>query len=113
MTYRAVVTGTESVSVVEIASLIEEWVSEGGSIIVQSTRLGLTSSCPVVIADRDSSECPEDITNSTLSTPPPPSTSTSGAVAGGWSAGHSAAHCCDYSCGTPSKSTEVRIQGYK
>ncbi len=76
VTYRAVVTGTESMSVVEIASLIEEWVSEGGSIIVQSTRLGLTSSCPVVIADRDSPECPEDITNRTLSTPPPsPSTS--------------------------------------
>ncbi len=75
VTYRAVVTGTESVSVVEIASLIEEWVSKGGSIIVQSTRLGLTSSCPVVIADRDSPECPEDITNRTFSTQPPPSTS--------------------------------------
>ncbi len=86
VTYRAVITGTESVSVVEIASLIEEWVSKGGSIIVQSTRLGLTNSCPVVIADRDSPECPEDITNRTLSTPPP-STSTSGAVAGGVVAG--------------------------
>ncbi len=62
VTYRAVLTGTETVSAVELISLI------GRSIIVQSTRLGLTNTCPVVIADRDSPECPEDITNRTAST---------------------------------------------
>ena len=79
VTYRAVLMGTENLSVVNIASLISEWVSEGGIIIVQSTRLELTSSCPVVIADRDSPECPQDITNRPLTTSPttsptPPST---------------------------------------
>ena len=70
VTYRAVLMGTENVSIVNIASLISEWVSEGGSIIVQSTRLELTNSCPVVIADRDSPECPQDITNRPLTTSP-------------------------------------------
>ncbi len=94
VTYRAVLTKTENVSIVNIASLISEWVSEGGSIIVQSTQLELTSSCPVVIADRDSPECPQDITNRPLATSPttsptPPSTImlNIGAVAGGSGAG--------------------------
>ncbi len=100
VTYRAVVMGTESVSVVNIASLITEWVSESGSIIVQSTRLELTSSCPVVIADRDGPECPQGITDRTLTTSPstfstlpntsstPPSTVVNiGAVVGGMVAG--------------------------
>ncbi len=63
VTYRAVLTGTETVSTVELISLIERWISDTSSIIVQSTRLGLTNTCPVVITDRDSPECPEDITN--------------------------------------------------
>ena len=100
VTYRAVLMGTENVSVVNITSLISEWVSEGGSIIVQSTRLELTNSCPVVIADRDSPECPQDITNRPLTTSPsttdstttsptpPPSTVVNiGAVVGGVVAG--------------------------
>ncbi len=93
VTYRAVLMGTENVSVVNITSLISEWVSEGGSIIVQSTRLELTSSCPVVIADRDSPECPQDITNRPLTTSPttsptPHSTVVNiGAVIGGVVAG--------------------------
>ena len=65
MTYRAVLTGTETASAVELISLIEQWISDTSSIIVQSTRLGLTNTCPVVITDRDSPECPEDITNRT------------------------------------------------
>ena len=100
VTYRAVLMGIENVSTVNIASLISEWVSEGGSIIVQSTRLELTSSCPVVIADRDSPECPQDITNRPLTTspsttdsattsptPPPSTVVNTGAVVGGVVAG--------------------------
>ena len=68
VTYRAVLTGSENSSVVELISLIEQWIRDTRSIIVQSTRLGLTNTCPVVIADRDSPECPEDITNRTAST---------------------------------------------
>ena len=65
VTYRAVLTGSENSSVVELISLIEQWIRDTRSIIVQSTRLGLTNTCPVVIADRDSPECPDDITNRT------------------------------------------------
>ncbi len=71
VTYRAVLTGTETVSAVELISLIEQWISDTSSIIVQSTRLGLTNTCPVVITDRDSLECPEDITNLTTATTSP------------------------------------------
>ena len=94
VTYRAVLTGTETVSAVEFLSLIEQWVRDTRSIIVQSTRLGLTNTCPVVITDRDSPECPEDITNRTQVATPTSSIATTtltksvvvsvGAVAGGF-----------------------------
>ncbi|XP_064386204.1 uncharacterized protein LOC135334805 isoform X2 [Halichondria panicea] len=71
VTYRAVLTGTETASAVELISLIEQWISDTSSIIVQSTRLGLTNTCPVLITDRDSPECPEDITNRTTATTSP------------------------------------------
>ena len=97
VTYRAVLTGTETVSAVELISLIEQWISDTRSIIVQSTRLGLTNTCPVVITDRDSPECPEDITNRTQVATPTSSIATTsltesvvvnvGAVAGGVVAG--------------------------
>ncbi len=76
VTYRAVLTGTENVSVVELISLIERWISDTSSIIVQSIGLGLTNTCPVVIADRDSPECPEDITNRTQMAAPTSSIAT-------------------------------------
>ncbi len=97
VTYRAVLTGTETVSAVEFISLIKQWVRDTQSIIVQSTRLGLTNTCPVVITDRDSPECPEDITNRTQMATPTSFIATSsptesvvvnvGAVAGGVIAG--------------------------
>ncbi len=65
VTYRAVLTGTETASAVKLIFLIEQWIGDTRNIIVQSTRLGLTNTCPVVITDRDSPECPEDITNRT------------------------------------------------
>ena len=71
VTYRVVLTGTENVSAVELISLTEQWIKDTRSIIVQSTRLGLTNTCPVVITDRDSPECPEDITNRTTATTSP------------------------------------------
>ena len=87
VTYRAVLTGTETVSAVELISLIERWISDTSSIIVQSTRLGLTNTCPVVITDRDSPECPEDITNRTTATPTESVVVNVGAVAGGVAGG--------------------------
>ena len=89
VTYRAVLTRTETVSAVELISLIEQWISDTSSIIVQSTRLGLTNTCPVVITDRDGPECPEDITNRTTATTSPTESVVVnvGAVAGGVVAG--------------------------
>ncbi len=89
VTYRAVLTGTENVSAVELIKEIEQWIKDTRSIIVQSTRLGLTNTCPVVITDRDSPECPEDITNRTTATTSPTESVVVnvGAVAGGVVAG--------------------------
>ena len=89
VTYRAVLTATETVSAVELISLIEQWISDTSSIIVQSTRLDLTNTCPVVITDRDSLECPEDITNRTTATTSPTESVVVnvGAVVGGVVAG--------------------------
>ena len=70
VTYRAVLTGSENSSVVELIFLIEQWIRDTPSIIVQSTRLGVTNSCPIVIANLNGPECPEDITNRTqMATP--------------------------------------------
>ncbi len=82
VTYRALITKTENISVVKIASIITEWVNEDSSIIVQSTGLHLENSCPVVIADRESPECPQDITNRPLMTTASSPTLNIGAVAG-------------------------------
>ncbi len=58
--------------------------------MVQSAGLGVTNSCPIVIANLNSPECPEDITNRTTSTSPTKSAGVVvnvGAVAGGVVAG--------------------------
>ncbi len=71
VTYRAVLTGSESVSTIQLARLMEQWV-ENDPIVVQRAGLSVTNtySCPVVIANLNSPECPEDITNRTqMATP--------------------------------------------
>ncbi len=50
---------------------MEQWINKNNPIIVvQSAGLGVTNSCPIVIANLNSPECPEDITNRTTSTSP-------------------------------------------
>ena len=67
LTYRAVLTGTESVSTIQLARLMEQWVENDPIVVVQSAGLSVTNSCPIVIANLNSPECPEDITNRTTS----------------------------------------------
>ncbi len=49
-----------------IGYFIDRWSKETPSIIVQSAGLRINSTCPVIIANPDSPECPEDLTNRTL-----------------------------------------------
>ena len=63
VTYRAVLTGTLTASTVELVSLIDQWIAMTETIIVQSTGLSIDSTCPLVIVDRDSPECSQDLTN--------------------------------------------------
>ncbi len=91
VTYRAVLTGPESVSTIQLVRLMEQWVENDPIVVVQRTGLGVTNSCPIVIANLNSPECPEDITNRTTSTSSPTESAgvvvSVGAVAGGVVAG--------------------------
>ncbi len=99
VTYRAMLTGTNTLSARELSVLIEQWIESDLLVVVQSAGLGVIDTCPVVIAALNSPECPEDLTNRTLSTPLPSTTiatstaapsvavSVVGAVAGGVVAG--------------------------
>ncbi len=99
VTYRAVLTGSESVSTIQLARLMEQWVENDPIVVVQSAGLSVTNSCPIVIANLNSPECPEDITNRTQVATPTSSIATTsesptesvvgnvGAVAGGVVAG--------------------------
>ncbi len=99
VTYRAVLTGTESVSTIQLARLMEQWVENDPIVVVQRAGLSVTNSCPIVIANLNSPECPEDITNRTQVATPTSSIATTsesptesvvvnvGAVAGGVVAG--------------------------
>ncbi len=91
VTYRAVLTGLESVSTIQLARLMEQWVENDPIVVVQRAGLGVTNSCPIVIANLNSPECPEDITNRTTSTSSPTESAgvvvNVGAVAGGVVAG--------------------------
>ncbi len=89
VTYRALLTGSESVSAIRLARIIEQWIENDPIVVVQSAGLSVTNSCPVVIANHNSPECPENITNRIEMANPTSTTSptSSAAVAGGVVAG--------------------------
>ena len=66
VTYRAVLSGTPSVSTVEVTSLIGQWITMTDhtheTIRVQSVELDVNSTCPLVIVDFDAPDCLESIT---------------------------------------------------
>ena len=66
VTYRAVLSSSEAISALMIFSFIDRWNKETPNIIVQSAGLRINSTCPVIIANPISPECPEDLTNRTL-----------------------------------------------
>ncbi len=66
VTYRAVLSSSETISALLLFSFIDRWNKETPSIIVQSAGLHINSTCPVIIANPNSPECPEDLTNRTL-----------------------------------------------
>ena len=100
VTYRATLTGTNALSARELVMLVKQWIESDPFVVVQSAGLGVTNTCPVVITSVNSPECPQDITNRSLTTSPsttdstttsptpPPSTVVNiGAVVGGVVAG--------------------------
>ena len=70
MTYRAVLTETNNATTVQLVSYIKQWTASTQTLVVQSVRLGINTTCPVVIIDFNSPECPEAI--NVQSTSPPP-----------------------------------------
>ena len=82
--YRAVLTGTPTTSTVMLVSLIDQWIAMTETIIVQSTGLSIDSTCPLVIVDRDSLECSQDLTNrSSIATSATTAEENTGALVGG------------------------------
>lgn len=73
MTYRAVLSETNHSTTVELVSYIKQWIAITRSIVVQSVHLGINSTCPVVITEFDSPECPKALdrrVTSPTTTPP-------------------------------------------
>ena len=56
-TYRTTITGTKSLSAVEYAELISEWVESGVTTRVLWYAIKMDKACPVVIASMDKEEC--------------------------------------------------------
>ncbi len=56
-TYRTTITGTKSLSAVEYADLIKEWVESGVTTRVLWYAIKMDKACPVVIASMDQEEC--------------------------------------------------------
>ena len=63
VTYRAIISKTDLATTLELVSYIKQWTTATQSLVVQSVRLGVISTCPVVIMDFDSQECPQAIEN--------------------------------------------------
>ena len=85
VTYRAVLVETSQATTVELVSYIKQWIQNTQRVVVQSFALGIDTTCPVVIADFNSPECPRAI--DVRSTSPPPIPGDIGSIIGGVVAG--------------------------
>ena len=56
-TYRTTITGTERVSAVDYADLIQEWVESGVTTRVQWYVIKIDKNCPVSVMSMDDEEC--------------------------------------------------------
>ena len=70
VTYRAVLRETNNATTVQLVSYIKQWIQNTQRVVVQSFALEINTTCPVVIIDFNSPECPEAINVRTTSTPP-------------------------------------------
>ena len=79
VTYRAILSETNIAMTVELVSYIKQWATATQSLVVQSVQLGINSTCPVVITDINSRECPQAIENRIIHpTTSPPASSSNG-----------------------------------
>ena len=70
MTYRALLTETNTNTTVQLVSYIKQWTASTQSLVVQSVRLGINTTCPVAIVDFNIPECPDAIYDRSTSPPP-------------------------------------------
>ena len=77
VTYRAILSETDLITTVELVSYIKQWATATQSLVVQSVQLGINSTCPVVITDFNSWECPQAIENRVIHPTTSPSASSS------------------------------------
>ena len=75
VTYRAVLTETNNATTVQLVSYIKQWTASTQSLVVQSVRLGINTTCPSVIIDFNSPECSQ-------ATSPPPTNPLPGDIGG-------------------------------
>ena len=85
VTYRAVLWETNTTTTVQLVSYIKQWTESTQSLVVQSVRLSINPTCPTVIVDFNSPECPQAI--DVRSTSPPPTNPLPGDIIGGVVAG--------------------------
>ena len=83
VTYRAVLSETELTTAVELVSYIEQWAEVTQTLVVQSIQLGINTTCPVVITDFNSPECPEIVDNQVTSPTTSYTSTTVGSSSGG------------------------------
>ena len=88
VTYRAILSETGLATTLELLSYIKQWTTATQSLVVQSVQLGTNTTCPVVITDFNSLECPQAIENRIMhSTTSPPSSGDNVSAVGGAIAG--------------------------
>ena len=61
VTYRATLLSSSDLSTSEVLEYIEKWIRSTSSVIIQNLNLNLNSTCPTVIADFNSLECPVQV----------------------------------------------------
>lgn len=66
VTFRTQLTGSREVSTSELLTAIEQWTDSDTSFLDNGVRLTFNTTCPLVISDFDSEECPNTVATPTM-----------------------------------------------
>ena len=61
VTYRAQLITIVNHTTIDLVTIMSEWVKETRGLVVERVNLDINNTCPLVIADSDSPECPEQL----------------------------------------------------